>query len=54
MRNTFIFDVLNQVLKYDKNTITIVFDDKCDPWFKLKDLLILFDYKSTIGQPSLL
>lgn len=29
-------------------------DDKGNPWFKLKDLMILFDYKSTLGQPSLL
>lgn len=54
MQNSFVFDVLNQVLKYEKNTIIVVFDDKGNPWFKLKDLLILFGYRSTIGQPSLL
>lgn len=53
-KNIFVFDILNQVLKYDENTIAIVFDNKGNPWFKLKDLLILFDYKSTLGQPSLL
>lgn len=42
------------MLKYDENTIVIVFDDKGNPWFKLKDLMILFYYKSTLGQPSLL
>ena len=54
MEKNFIFDILNQVLKYDENNILIIFDEKGNPWFKLKDLLILFDYKSTIGQPSLL
>jgi prophage antirepressor-like protein len=53
-KKSFVFDVLNQVLKYDERTITVIFDDKGNPWFKLKDLLILFDYKSTLGQPSLL
>jgi prophage antirepressor-like protein len=46
--------VLNQVLKYEKNTIIVVFDDKGNPWFKLKDLLTIFNYKNTISKPSLL
>lgn len=54
MTHKFVFDILQQVLKYDDNTIIIVFDSKGNPWFKLKDLLILFEYKSTVGQPSLL
>lgn len=54
MKNKFIFDILQQVLKYDNNSIIIIFDDKGNPWFKLKDLLIMLEYKSTLNQPSLL
>jgi prophage antirepressor-like protein len=42
------------IIYFNFITIIVVFDDKGNPWFKLKDLLILFGYKSTIGQPSLL
>ena len=45
---------IQQVLKYDKNAIIIVFDNNGDPWFKLIDLLTILNYRSTLGQPSLL
>ena len=54
MKNNFVFDILNQVLKYDEKTIIVIFDNNGNSWFKLKDLLILLEYKSTIRQPSLL
>lgn len=51
---TFIFDILSQILKYGNDDISIIFDDKGKPWFKLSDLLNLLGYTSVTKQPSIL
>lgn len=52
--NTFVFDILSQVLKYKNNNVSTVFNDKDQPWFKLSDLLNLLGYTSIIKQPAML
>lgn len=46
--STFFLDIFNQILKYNEQNVMIVFDKKGDIWFKLKDLLKMLGYVSTL------
>jgi prophage antirepressor-like protein len=46
--STFFLDIFNQILKYNEQNVVIVFDKKGDIWFKLKDLLKMLGYVSTL------
>lgn len=52
MTGRFVFDILSQVLKYDDNKVKIVFDLDGNPWFALKELLIMFGYTTFAKQTT--
>jgi prophage antirepressor-like protein len=52
MSDNFVFDILSQVLKYEDNSVKIIFDKSGEPWFGFKDMLKLLGYKSLIKQTS--
>ena len=43
---TFFFDIFNQLLKINEDSIFIIFDIKGKIWFKFKDVLKILGYKN--------